>query len=162
MALDAHRTQAYFALLEAGSLLRILMDEQLERDAGLTFLQFSLLAHLGQAPEGRMRLTDVADAIVHSRSGLTYQLTKLENAGLLRRERSAADERSVSAIITDEGRALLADVLPGHTAVVESGMFNGVDDRRAALMAEVLGDVRDRLRNTAPGSAERRRSRGST
>ncbi|MER7812668.1 MarR family transcriptional regulator [Streptomyces sp900116325] len=159
MALDARRTQAYFALMEATGLLQMLMEEQLRRDGDLSYLQFFLLARLAEAPQGRMRMTDLADTVIHSRSGLSYQATKLESAGLLRREPSPEDERSVTAVITDQGRALLEKVLPGHVEVVEQGMFDALDDQQADALADALGVVRDRLRTLTPSSAERRRSR---
>lgn len=160
MALDERRTQAYFALMEAGGLLQMLMEDQLRRDGDLSYLQFFLLARLEQAPQGRMRMTDLADTVIHSRSGLSYQAAKLETAGLLRREPSPDDERSVTAVITDEGRELLAKVLPGHVAVVQQGMFDALDEPRTEALADALGAVRDRLRTLTPSSAERRRSRG--
>ncbi|MET7744879.1 MarR family transcriptional regulator [Streptomyces sp. NPDC005385] len=159
MALDERRTRAYFTLLEAGGLLQQLMEEQLRRDGDLSYLQFFLLARLAEAPGGRMRMTDLADTLLHSRSGLSYQAAKLEKTGLLRREPSQDDERSVTAIITREGRTLLEAVLPGHVALVENGMFAALDDHQADALADALGAVRDRLRALAPSSAERRRGR---
>lgn len=159
MSLDERRTAAYFALLEASGLLQQLMEDQLRRDGELSYLQFFLLARLAEAPEGRMRMTDLADTLIHSRSGLSYQASKLESAGLLRREPSPDDERSVTALITDQGRALLADVLPGHVALVQEGMFDALDDLQADALADALGAVRDRLRTLAPSSTERRRNR---
>lgn len=159
MALDERRTRAYFALLEAGGLLQQLLEEQLQRDGGLSYLQFFLLARLAEAPDGRMRMTDLADTLLHSRSGLTYQAGKMERVGLLRREASPDDERSVVAVITDEGRRALEKVLPGHVRVVEQGMFKALDDQQADALADALGAVRDRLRDLAPSSAERRRGR---
>ncbi|MFF0291514.1 MarR family winged helix-turn-helix transcriptional regulator [Streptomyces sp. NPDC005262] len=125
----------------------------------LSYLQFFLLGRLAEAPQGRTRMPDLADTVIHSRSGLSYQATKLESAGLLRREPSPEDERSVTAVITDQGRALLEKVLPGHVAVVEQGMFDALDDQQADALADALGAVRDRLRTLTPSSAERRRSR---
>lgn len=159
MALDTRRTQAYLALMEASGLLQTLMEEQLRRDGDLSYLQFFLLARLAEAPEGRMRMTDLADTLIHSRSGLSYQATKLETAGLLRREPSPEDERSVSAVITEQGRALLAKVLPGHVAVVQEGMFEALDDRQTDALADAMTAMRDRLRTLTPSSAERRRTR---
>lgn len=159
MALDTRRTQAYLALMEASGLLQTLMEEQLRRDGDLSYLQFFLLARLAEAPEGRMRMTDLADTLIHSRSGLSYQATKLETAGLLRREPSPEDERSVTAVITEQGRALLAKVLPGHVAVVQEGMFEALDDRQTDALADAMTAMRDRLRTLTPSSAERRRTR---
>lgn len=159
MALDTRRTQAYLALMEASGLLQTLMEEQLRRDGDLSYLQFFLLARLAEAPESRMRMTDLADTLIHSRSGLSYQATKLEAAGLLRREPSPEDERSVTAVITEQGRELMGNVLPGHVAVVQQGMFDALDDRQADALADAMTAVRDRLRTLTPSSAERRRSR---
>lgn len=159
MALDARQMQAYFALREASGLLQQLMEDQLRRDGDLSYLQFFLLARLAEAPEGRSRMTDLADTVIHSRSGLSYQAGKMEAAGLLRREPSLDDERSVTAVITDQGRALLAKVLPGHVEIVERGMFDALDERQTDALAEALGAIRDRLRDLAPSSAERRRGR---
>ncbi|WP_216896751.1 MarR family winged helix-turn-helix transcriptional regulator [Nocardia alni] len=159
MALDARRMQAFFALKDAGDLLQMLMNDQLQRDGGLSYLQFSLLARLAQAPDGRMRMTDLADTAVHSRSGLSYQAGKLEAAGLIRRERGDDDERSVTAVITEDGRELLEKVLPGHIAVVEQGMFEALDDRQADALADALEAVCERLRDLVPSATERRRKR---
>ncbi|GAA4173133.1 MarR family winged helix-turn-helix transcriptional regulator [Gryllotalpicola koreensis] len=151
------RSQAYFALAEAYNLLQLLMDEQLRRDGGVTYVQFVLLAQLAQAPQGRLRMTDLADTVLHSRSGLTYQATRLEAAGLLRRERSEEDERSVTAVITDEGRRRLEQVIPGHQAVVQAGMFDVLSDNQVKELAEKLDAIRTRLRSMVPSSAQRRR-----
>ncbi|MFD7734783.1 MarR family winged helix-turn-helix transcriptional regulator [Kitasatospora phosalacinea] len=158
MGLDERRIEAYFALTEAHSLLQLLMEEQLKRDGDISYLQFFLLARLAQAPEGRMRMTDLADTVIHSRSGLTYHATKLESAGLLRREPSPTDERSVTAVITDQGRGLLEQVLPGHIALVRQGMFDPLDDPQTEALADALTLVRNHLRAMVPTSAERRRS----
>ncbi|WIB64540.1 MULTISPECIES: MarR family transcriptional regulator [unclassified Curtobacterium] len=64
---------AYFALIEVSSLLRHSIEQQL-RDAGkLSSVQFQLLATLGDRSSGSARMTDLADGVVSSRSGLTYQ-----------------------------------------------------------------------------------------
>src|ERR1051325_1426402 len=113
-----HPTQldAYFSLIEVSSLLRHAIEQQL-RDAGdLSYVQFQLLARLGDAPDGSHRMTDLADGVVYSRSGLTYQAGLLEKAGLVTRAPSPDDERGVTVTITDAGRARLARVVPGHIA----------------------------------------------
>lgn len=153
------RTEAYFAFVEAGSLLQQLMEDQLRRDAGISYLQFFLLARLNEASEGSMRMTDLADSTVHSRSGLTYQASQLEKAGLIRRVPSPDDERSVIAVITDAGRDTFTRGLPGHLDVVDQGMFSVLTDDQLDHLATSLSAVRDRLRGLTPSAAERRRSR---
>src|SRR3954471_7191418 len=113
-SLDHVELGAYFALIEVSSLLRHAIEQQL-RDAGdLSYVQFQLLARLGDAPEGSHRMTDLADGVVYSRSGLTYQAGLLEKAGLVTRAPSAEDERSITVTITEAGRARLQKVFPGH------------------------------------------------
>ena len=90
-SLDAAQLGAYFALIEVSSLLRHAIEQQL-RDAGdLSYVQFQLLARLGDEPTGSGRMTDLADGVVYSRSGLTYQAGLLEKAGLVTRARSVDD-----------------------------------------------------------------------
>src|SRR3954467_6206258 len=117
-SLNAAQLGAYFALIEVSSLLRHAVEQQL-RDAGdLSYVQFQLLTRLGDEPTGSHRMTDLADGVVYSRSGLTYQAGLLEKAGLITRSPSPQDERSVSVTITKAGRALLDKVLPGHAEVI--------------------------------------------
>src|SRR5215218_5222462 len=104
-SLDRVELGAYFALIEVASLLRHAVEQQL-RDAGdLSYVQFQLLARLGDSPTGSHRMTDLADGVVYSRSGITYQAGLLDKAGLVTRAPSAEDERSITVIITDAGRA---------------------------------------------------------
>ena len=65
----------YFALLEVGALVQQGVQGQLRTDGGLSFVQFQILAVLAEHPETPLSMTDIADRIVHSRSGLTYQIS---------------------------------------------------------------------------------------
>ena len=68
----------YFALLEVSALVQHGVEGQLRRDGGLSFVQFQILAILGEDPSSPRSMTDLADRLVHSRSGLTYQVDRLE------------------------------------------------------------------------------------
>lgn len=157
--LDATQLGAYFALIEASSLLKHAVEQQL-RDAGdLSYVQFQLLATLGDAPNGSLRMTDLADGVVYSRSGLTYQAQSLEKRGLVTRTPSVEDERSIQVTITEEGRAVLAQVFPGHIEVLGELLFAPLSRDDIETLGEILGRVRDRMRQTPPRSAAPR-SRG--
>src|ERR1039457_4064146 len=71
-ALDAAQLDAYFALMEAVSLLQHRVEQQLHAEGDLSYVQFQLLARLAPAP-GQLSMTELADGVVYSRSGLTYQ-----------------------------------------------------------------------------------------
>jgi DNA-binding MarR family transcriptional regulator len=159
-SLDAVQLGAYFALMEVAGLLRHAVEQQL-RDAGdLSYVQFQLLARLGlDSPTGSERMTDLADGVVYSRSGLTYQAGLLEKAGLVTRTPSANDERGVTVTITDAGRALLAKVLPGHTEVLGRQLFQPLTRGDTKALADLLSPVRDHMRSLPPRSTAHRRRR---
>jgi DNA-binding MarR family transcriptional regulator len=156
-SLDPTQLGAYFALIEVSSLLRHTVERQL-RDAGdLSYVQFQLLASLGDSPTGSSRMTDLADGVVYSRSGLTYQAQSLEQRGLVTRAPSLDDERGTTVTITEQGRELLAQVFPGHIAVINELLFEPLARADVEALADVLGRVRDHMRSAPPRSATPRR-----
>lgn len=158
-ALTPTQLAAYLAFTEVSSLLRPAVESQLREAGGLSYIQFQLLARLGDAAEGRLRMTDLADVLVHSRSGLTYQAQLLEERGLLTRSPSPDDERSTIAAITTAGREVLRAVFPGHIATVHGLLFAPLSDQDASDLARILGSVGEHLRSAPPRSASRRRGR---
>jgi DNA-binding MarR family transcriptional regulator len=149
--------QAYFAFTEVGNLLRHAVEQQLREVGGLSYVQFQLLARLRDAANGRLRMTDLADGVVYSRSGLTYQAQLLEQRGLVTRSPSPEDERSVMVTLTEAGRAVLADVFPGHIELVRSLLFDALSDADAHDLARILGQASQHLRTIPPRSAAPRR-----
>ncbi|WP_030683958.1 MarR family winged helix-turn-helix transcriptional regulator [Streptomyces cellulosae] len=151
---------AYFDLIEVTSLLRHAVEQQLREAGDLSYVQFQLLARLGDSPTGSHRMTDLADGVVYSRSGLTYQVGLLEKEGLVVRAPSPDDERSITVTLTDAGRALLAKVLPGHVEVVSGLLFQPLSRDDVKTLAALLAPVRDHMRSTPPRSAASRRRKG--
>ena len=156
-SLDPVQLGAYFDLIEVTSLLRHAVEQQLRDTGDLSYVQFQLLARLGDSPTGSHRMTDLADGVVYSRSGLTYQVGLLEKEGLVVRAPSLDDERSITVTITDAGRELLAKVLPGHVEVVSGLLFEPLSRDDVKALAGLLAPVRDHMRSTPPRSATRRR-----
>lgn len=152
---------AYFGLIEVSSLLRHAVEQQLKDAGELSYVQFQVLATLGDAPDGSLRMTDLADGVVYSRSGLTYQAQALEKRGLLTRSTSPDDERSVAVALTEKGREVLARVFPGHLAILEDLLFARLSSADVDALAEILGRVRDHMRHTPPRSAASRRRRAA-
>ncbi|MBY8861312.1 MarR family transcriptional regulator [Nocardia sp. CA2R105] len=157
--LDPTQLGAYFALIEASSLLKHAVEQQLREAGDLSYVQFQLLATLGDSPTGSRRMTDLADGVVYSRSGMTYQAQTLEKRGLVTRALSADDERSITVTITDEGRAVLEGVFPGHVAVLDDLLFAPLSRSDIEALADILARARDHMRHTPPRSAAPRRRR---
>ena len=158
--LDPPQLAAYFALIEVGNLLQHAVDQQLREEGGLSYTQFQILAVLGERAEGRERMTDVADRLVHSRSGLTYQVAQLADRGLVVKAASPEDERSVVVSLTPEGRAVIDHVMRGHVEVVRRLLFAPLSGLVVAELGDILGRVRDTMRADPPRSAAPRRKRG--
>jgi DNA-binding MarR family transcriptional regulator len=158
--LEPEQLAAYFSLMEVSSLLQHAVDQQLREEGGLSYIQFQILAVLGESADGWQRMTDVADRLVHSRSGLTYQVGQLAEAGLVAKAPSPDDERSVVVSLTAEGRALLGRVMNGHVQVVRRQLLAPLSDEDIARLGDVLGRVRRHMRAVPPRSAASRRTRG--
>lgn len=160
--LDSEQLGAYFALMEVSSLLQYAVDEHLRADGDLSYVQFQILARMVDAPEGRLRMTDLADGVVYSRSGLTYQAGLLEERGLITRSPSPDDERSVIVTVTAAGRDMIAHLLPGHVERVRQLLFDPMTDKDLAALNTVLGRVRAHMRAAPPRSAKPRAGRSRT
>ena len=156
-ALTPTQLEAYFAFTEVSSLLRPAIEKQLRDTGALSYIQFQLLARLGDSIDGHLRMTDLADGVVYSRSGLTYQAQLLDQRGLITRSPSPDDERSTVVAITATGREVLAAVFPGHIEAVREFLFAPLTDDDADDLARILGRVSAHLRAAPPRSATRRR-----
>ncbi|GAA2596478.1 MarR family transcriptional regulator [Winogradskya consettensis] len=157
--LDPRQLTAYLALKDVAALLEHAVEQQLKEDGGLTTPQFQILATLADAPDGRRRMTDLADGLVYSRSGLTYQAAQLEKAGLVTRASAEDDERSVIVTLTEAGRAVLFKVMPGHIEVVRRLFLTPLGDADITAITDILGRVRAQMRSAPPRSAKPRRTR---
>ncbi|WP_068185957.1 MarR family transcriptional regulator [Mycobacterium sp. UM_CSW] len=158
-ALNPVQLQTYFTLMEAVSLLQYAVREQLQADGGLSYVQFEILAKLADA-ERPLTMTDLADGVVYSRSGLTHQAGLLEKEGLITRASSPDDQRATVVSITEAGRARVAAVLPGHIEVVRDLLFDSLSDRDVRTLGEVMSRARDHMRARPPRSAAPRRRPG--
>ena len=81
---------------------------QLKEAVGLSHPQYEILVRLAGAPGGELRMTELAGTLLSSKSGLTYQVTQLEKAGLVARRSCPSDVRGVLAVLTKAGRRKLA------------------------------------------------------
>src|ERR1700722_3821852 len=122
-ALKPEQLATYFTLMEAVSLLQHAVEQQLRAEGDLSYVQFQLLARLADA-KGQLTMTELADGVVYSRSGLTYQAGLLEKAGLITRGPSPDDDRATLVTITASGRTRLGQVMPGHVEVVRGLLFD--------------------------------------
>jgi len=155
-AIGADELNTYFVLMEGVSLLQHRIEQQLRAEGDISYVQFQLLARLNA--RGPLTMTDLADGVVYSRSGLTYQAGLLEKAGLITRGPCPDDERATLVHITDAGRALLGRVMPGHVQVTRL-LLDPLSDLDLDHLRDIMTRVRDNLRTQPPRSATPRKRR---
>jgi DNA-binding MarR family transcriptional regulator len=134
-------------LIYANSRLMAELDEELRREHNFTLGEFDVLATLARAEGARRRMCDLAAAMVLSASGLSRRVDRLERAGLVRRERSAADGRSIEATLTPEGEAFFERVSEFHRAGVHRLFAAQFSEAELETLADLLGRLDDGRRD---------------
>src|SRR5687768_7782567 len=143
--LDDEEMRAWQAFLAASALLDRRLDQQLRDDVGLSHLQYEILVQLSAAEGGAMRMTELADSLLNSKSGLTYQISQLEKAGLVHRAPCTIDVRGVYAALTDQGRKLMERAAPGHVALVRELLIDVLTRDQLIAIADGLGEASRRM-----------------
>ncbi|KAA5837312.1 MarR family transcriptional regulator [Saccharopolyspora hirsuta] len=146
--LDDEEMAAWNAFVEASNLVARKVEQQLREQAGLSHPQYEILVRLSAAPGGELRMTELAQLVVTSKSGLTYQITQLEKAGLVRRRTCETDDRGVYALLTEEGRERLRAAAPGHVEAVRANLIDALDRDQLRAVAAGLGAVTRHLRRS--------------
>jgi len=127
---------------------RLLMY-QLERDLqpfGLTNNDYEILVNLSEAEDRRLRMSDLAKATLQSKSRLSHQITRMENAGLVRREECDTDRRGLFAVLTAHGWETMRKVAPHHVASVRAHFIDLVSAEDLAAYREAMLPVVAHLR----------------
>lgn len=143
--LTPEELRAWRSYLAASWLLEDAVDRQLQQEAGMTHLYYSVLANLSEAPCHRMRMTDLAEALKITRSRLTYVVTRLEKDGTVRREGCPTDGRGSVAALTEAGMALLERTAPGHVGTVRSAVFDHLTTEQVAQLEEICVRITEAL-----------------
>ncbi|TCP49950.1 MarR family transcriptional regulator [Tamaricihabitans halophyticus] len=159
-ALEPEQLETYFALMESVSMLHHAVEQQVREAGQLSYVQFQLLARLATAPTRQLTMTELADGVVYSRSGLTHQAGLLEKAGLIAREPSPDDQRATLVAITEAGLTRVSAILPGHIDVVQGQLFSPLSKQDQVALGELMTKVRDHMREQPPRSVSTRK-RGS-
>lgn len=127
---------------------RLLMY-QLERDLqpfGLTNNDYEILVNLSEAADRRMRMSDLAKSTLQSKSRLSHQVTRMETAGMVRRENCESDRRGLYAVLTELGWETMRKVAPRHVASVRAHFIDLIPAESLAAYRDALSPVAAHLR----------------
>lgn len=132
--------------LDSTRLLMRTLDRQLTADAGINLTDFEILVLLSEAPDRRMRMNELADGTLTTRSGATRAVKRLADAGWVQQVKCDDDGRGLYAELTEAGAAKLAEAAPGHVNAVRTSLFDLLSPRDVELFAHAYEQIRDNLR----------------
>ncbi|QXJ26830.1 winged helix-turn-helix transcriptional regulator [Actinomadura graeca] len=104
---------------------------------------YDVLMHLGEAPGGRLRMNDLADRVLLSRSGLTRLVDRLQREGLVVRQSCTSDARGLYAVLTPAGRDRLAEATPTYRQGVRDYVLSRLDEEDLHTFGHILGKLAD-------------------
>jgi DNA-binding MarR family transcriptional regulator len=116
------------------------LETELEQQTGLALADYDVLAQLAIA-DGELRMTELANRALISRSGMTRRVARLVDEGLVRRADSGADGRGVIVALTDAGVARLVETAPAHARGITAHFVSRLDDHELAVLESALDRV---------------------
>jgi len=121
------------------------LERQLQRDAGMTHVEYWVLALLSEEPDGRLPLRRLAAQANASLSRLSHVVTRLEERGWVVRQPDPTDGRTTLAVLTDDGRRVLVAAAPGHVRTVREMVFEPLSEGDLADLERIAGRIAARL-----------------
>jgi DNA-binding MarR family transcriptional regulator len=136
---------AWLSLVGVMVKLPAALDAQLQRDAGLSYIEYMVLAMLSEQPERKLRMSELATTINASLSRLSHVANRLERQQLIRRESDPEDGRFTNAVLTEPGMEKVVNSAPGHVEAVRrlvidpltAGQLDGVREAGDLIQARI-------------------------
>jgi DNA-binding MarR family transcriptional regulator len=143
--LDDDEQAAWRAYLAGSVRLAEHLDAELKSAFGLSIADYEILAFLSEAPEHRLRMSDLAEQVIVSPSRLTYRVDKLQDDGLVDRQPCPTDGRATWAQLTPAGRALLRKAAAVHVTTVRRRFLDHFDRNTFLALGRGFDAVADAL-----------------
>jgi DNA-binding MarR family transcriptional regulator len=139
--LDAEEQHAWRAWLYSTTLLQDRLERDLTHSTGISSAYYEILVQLSEAPDRRMRMSQLADRCLASRSRLSHAVSRLEERGWVAREVCVEDGRGQLAVLTEAGMTALREAAPVHVASVREHLF----DQLSPAQIEAVRDIGETL-----------------
>jgi DNA-binding MarR family transcriptional regulator len=143
--LDDREQRAWRSLMVMQAGISEYLERQLRAHSGMSTADYEVLAHLSEAPEGRMRSFALARVLRWEKGRLSQHLTRMQKRGLIRREPCPTDQRGAVVVITEPGRALIEKAAPLAVADVRRVFIDDATPAQLDLLTELGDQVRARL-----------------
>lgn len=141
--LDLEQQKAWRSYLIGSALLSEHLNDDLAQ-AGLTLAEYEVMVRLSEAPNWQLRMSALADSLVHSRSRLTHTVARMERRGLVLRTPSPGDGRGVDCLLTDIGYELLKEAAPSHVLAVRRILVDVLTEDELKLVGKVFAKIAER------------------
>jgi DNA-binding MarR family transcriptional regulator len=148
LGLTARELRAWRAFFRMQELLRARIEQQLQASSGLSNADYTVLAVLSEAPDGRLRAYELSRLTGWEKSRLHHQLTRMSTRGLITRERCGS--RGMYAVITAEGLAALKEAVPGHAQEVRRLFIDRLTPEQIDQLADIATTVLGTLHADQP------------
>jgi DNA-binding MarR family transcriptional regulator len=135
--LDGDEQKAWRAWLYSSQLLMDRLDRELTHGTGISHAYYEILVALSETPGRSMRMSELADRCLSSRSRLSHAVSRLEERGWVQRQLCAEDGRGQLAVLTDEGFAALEAAAPVHVESVRTHLFDQLSPAQIASMRDI-------------------------
>ncbi len=149
--LSEDEQRSWRAWLAAALLLQDRLNRELQGQHGLTMADYEILVRLSEAPDRRLRMSDLAEMTLSSRSRLSHQIDRMEKAGLVERQLCADDRRGAFAALTPDGWDTLVIAAPDHVESVRAHLVDVLSAKEFAALGSACRKVADHLGE--PGEA---------
>ncbi len=125
------------------------LDHELQERSHLSLTDYQILATLMSSTDRRVRMSDLAEEVLVSRSRLTYRVDRLEKIGYLTREECSDDRRGLWAILSDLGRKAFLKAQPGHEQDLSTWFFEALDTDGKLAISRVSNRIDEKLQGNA-------------
>ncbi len=129
------------AWLAASTLLHDQLNRDLQATENLTMADYEILVRLSDAPQRRIRMSELAEITLSSRSRLSHQVDRMEKAGLVTREVCDSDRRGQHCIMTDQGWTTLEAAAPSHVASVREHFVDILTDEEYRALGKACQKI---------------------
>jgi DNA-binding MarR family transcriptional regulator len=146
--LDELETRAWLGFIFTRDLIAAAVGRDSLRSANLTYVEYTVLARLADAPQQRHSFADLAAALEWSQSRLSHQITRMEKRGLVAREAIPDDARRTAAVLTSKGAEVLATAAPAHVDSVRRHMIDVLDRDQLSALADIYDTLLAHHRRT--------------
>lgn len=143
--LDDGEMRFWRSFIITASLLESRLNRELVEEHGISHSDYSILVVLSEAPGEQLRMSALAEIVASSKSRLSHQIARMEKAGLVERRECGDDGRGVLAALLPAGRALLEQAAPTHVRGVREHVISRVSAEEQARLADALERVLDGL-----------------